>query len=88
MVIALLMDRHATTVARRTIGHRCIGPGEAHQLDAHPPHTVNRTDKDGHQATSSREEEVKAVASSSRKALPTRRDKEVSQRTRILHCLR
>ena len=50
-----------------------------------PPHTINRTGKDNHWATSniqSREEEVKAVASSSRKALPTRRDKEANQRIR------
>ena len=76
MVTALHSDRLATAVGGRTIGLRCVEQGEVPHPGIHPHHTGHRTDREDHQAashTSSREEEGKVVASSSRKALPTRR---------------
>ena len=74
-------DRSATAVGGRTIGLRCVEQGEVPHLGVHPHHTGHRTDREDHRVashTSSREEEEgKAVASSSRKALPTKARKEV-----------
>ena len=76
----LPMGRCATTVRGRTIGQRCVTQEETPQQDAHHHHTDHRTDREGHRAasrsTSSREEEGRVVASSSRKALPTSTRKE------------
>ena len=65
----------ATAVGGRTIGQRCVEQGETPQLAIHHHHTDHKTDREDHRVashSSSRvEEEGKAVASSSRKALPT-----------------
>ena len=75
---ALLTVRHATAVGGKAIGHRCVGPGGALLPDVHHHHTP--TDREDHQvashSSSRAEEEARAVASSSRKALPTNTRKE------------
>ena len=55
---ALLMDRRATAVGGKAIGHRCVGPGGALLLDVHHHHTLP-TDREDHRVashSSSREE--------------------------------
>ena len=72
-----------TAVGGRTIGLRCVEQEVPHP-GIHPPHTSHRTDRGNHwtaSSTSNREEEDgKVVASSSRKALPTRRKEALPRR--------
>ena len=46
---ALLMDRRATAVGGKAIGHRCVGPGRAPLPDIHHHHTLP-TDREDHRA--------------------------------------
>ena len=77
METALPLGRSATAVGGRTIGLRCVEQGEVPHPGIHPHHTDHKTDREDHRAashtSSSEEEEGKAVASSSREALPIRR---------------